>query len=297
MRWIICFILVVPFVIKAQSIKVSAGRIIRFENFKSVYVDPRNVYVWIPSNYSPKVKYDVVYMQDGQMLFDSTSNWNHQEWQVDETASELMASNKIRNTIIVGIWNNGAYRRSEYFPQKCIEAMPPELKDTLIANYLLGRVLADNYLLFLTRELKPFIDSAFSTNTSNSHTAIAGSSMGGLISLYAICEYPQLFGAAACMSTNWPGVVYKNESIAPFFIAYLKQKLPDPRTHSIYFDYGSLGLDSLFKPVQLKVDELMREHQYSSKNWTTKEFPGETHSERAWSKRIATPLQFILKKE
>ncbi|MBL0046613.1 MAG: alpha/beta hydrolase [Bacteroidetes bacterium] len=294
MRWFICFLFVIPIVSNAQSIQVGAGSIKRFENFKSVYVDPRNVDVWVPSDYSTAVKYDVVYMQDGQMLFDSTSNWNHQEWQVDETAEKLMQSKKIRNAIIVGIWNNGAYRRSEYFPQKCIEAMPPELKDTLIANYLLGKVLADNYLLFLTRELKPFIDSAFSTNTSLSHTTIAGSSMGGLISLYAICEYPQLFGAAACMSTNWLGVVYKNESIAPFFIAYLKQKLPDPNTHKIYFDYGSLGLDSLYKPVQLKVDELMRAHKYSSKNWITKEFPGETHSERAWSMRLAIPFEFLL---
>lgn len=281
----------------AQTSKVAYGKIIHYENFKSHYIDARNVEIWLPPNYTAQKKHNVLYMHDGQMLFDSSFNWNHQEWQVDETAGKLLNEKKINDLIIVAIWNNGKYRRSEYFPQAPIQLLPPEIKDTLISHYLLGKTLADNYLLFLVKELKPFVDSAYATFTDVAHTFIAGSSMGGLISLYGICEYPEVFGGAACISTNWPGVVYKCESIAPKFINYLESNLPNPKNHHIYFDYGSLTLDSLYKPHQLNVDALMQAKGYTKQNWITKEFPGENHSERAWSKRLNQPLEFLLGNE
>lgn len=296
MRYCFLFIFLYNLAIALQA-KPSAGTITQIDNFKSKFIDARNVSIWLPSTYSRLKKYDVLYMHDGQMLFDSTSNWNHQEWQVDETVERLIKEGKIRDIIVVGIWNNGKYRRSEYFPQKPIQMLPPEIKDTLISSYLHGKMLSDNYLLFLTKELKPFIDSVYSTNRGRENTFIAGSSMGGLISLYAICEYPAIFGSAACLSTNWPGVVYKCESIPVYFVDYIKRNLPTPKNHKIYFDYGTIGLDSLYKPHQLKVDEVMRNKGYSSKNWMTKEFVGENHSEKAWSKRLALPLEFLLYKK
>lgn len=296
-KYLLLFLCSLSICTSAQNAKATEGSLTHFELFKSAFVDPRNVDVWLPSEYSPSKKYNVLYMHDGQMLFDSSYNWNHQEWQVDETTSKLVRDKKIKDLIIVGIWNNGIYRRSEYFPEKPIYALAPEIKDTLIKNYLHGKTLADDYLLFLIKELKPFIDSTFSTYPDQAHTFIAGSSMGGLISLYGICEYPEVFGGAGCISTNWPGVVYKCESIAPKFIDYLKEHLPNPKSHKIYFDYGNLTLDSLYKPHQLKVDALMRSKGYSKPNWITLEFPGENHSERAWSKRFDQVLLFLMKNE
>ena len=102
--------------VAAQLPVPSSGKIIRHENFASHYVDSRNVDVWLPENYSPSKKYAVLYMQDGQMLFDSSVTWNKQEWGVDETISSLQQENKIKDCIVVGIWNTGAGRHSEYFP-------------------------------------------------------------------------------------------------------------------------------------------------------------------------------------
>jgi hypothetical protein len=96
----------------AQNLpQVSSGKIERIENFKSQYVDARNIDIWLPDNYNSNNKYAVVYMQDGQMLFDSLYTWNKKEWQVDETVSQLIKNHKIEDCIIVGVWNNGKFRQ------------------------------------------------------------------------------------------------------------------------------------------------------------------------------------------
>lgn len=271
----------------------------------SNFVTARNVDVWLPANYSEEEKYAVLYMQDGQMLFDSTATWNKQEWGVDETLTKLSNENKIKQCIVVGIWNGGVMRHSEYFPQKSFESLEKILRDSLLMvnrnteqRLFAGSVQSDNYLKFIVTELKPFIDKTFSTRKDQRNTFIAGSSMGGLISLYAICEYPEVFGGAACLSTHWPGIfTLENNPIPKAIFNYLEKNLPDARTHKIYFDYGTETLDALYPPLQKQVDQIMTTKGYTSKNWTTKEFVGEDHSEKAWRKRLAIPILFLLGKE
>ena len=282
---------------KGQIPQVAGGRIDRINNFPSKNIQPRNVDICIPASYSPSKKYAVLYMHDGQMLFDSANNWNHQEWQADETMAKGIAENKWQECIIVGIWNNGAFRHSEYFPEKPIAYLPQAFRDTLIKKDLKGKPQSDNYLLFLVNELKPYVDSHYSTYTDAPHTFIAGSSMGGLISMYAICEYPAVFGGAACLSTHWPGTLPIGKGECPdAFLNYLTTHLPDPKNHKIYFDYGTATLDSFYKPFQLRADAIMKAKGYSSKNWITREFVGADHSERAWSQRLDIPFYFLLKK-
>ncbi|KAF0195796.1 MAG: hypothetical protein FD166_2762 [Bacteroidetes bacterium] len=284
-----------------EEVITASGKIKRFRNFQSDYVTPRNVDVWLPDGYDATRKYSVLYMHDGQMLFDSTSNWNKQEWGVDETIGRLVRENKMRECIVVGIWNT-TKRHAEYFPSKPFESMNPEQKSR-VNNELqnLGRTtetfipVSDLYLKFIVTELKPFIDSAFSTMKERENTFIAGSSMGGLISIYAICEYPGVFGGAACLSTHWPGVFSMENNPCPdAFFNYLKGNLPDPATHHIYFDYGDQTLDALYPPLQKKADDIMSLRGYSSKNWLTRFFPGEDHSERAWKRRFEIPALFLM---
>jgi predicted alpha/beta superfamily hydrolase len=213
----------------------SSGTIKQFVNFPSRYVEPRNVDVWLPENYSPAKNYAVLYMQDGQMLFDSTITWDHQEWGADETLSRLMAEKKIRNTIVVGIWSNGKYRHAEYSPQKALNKLSGKDKTELM-TLLPDGPMGDNYLKFLVTELKPFIDSSFSTLKDQKSTFIAGSSMGGLISMYALCEYPSVFYGAACISTHWTVLYRATENSIPFAILdYMNKHLPSPDDHKFYF--------------------------------------------------------------
>ena len=294
-----------PSVIKTETpaLVVAHGSIKRVSNFPSTFVNPRNIDIWLPDHYSKGKKYAVIYMHDGQMLFDSAINWNHQEWGVDETMGRLINEQKIKECIVVGIWNTPK-RHSEYFPQKPYESLSQAEKDTVTKQLQsTGKTdkafqpVSDNYLKFIVTELKPFIDSTFSTYTDRRNTFIAGSSMGGLISMYAICEYPEVFGGAACMSTHWPGTFTTNNNPVPSaFVSYLGKNLPDRKTHKIYFDYGDQTLDALYPPLQQKVDEVMKSKGFTSKNWITRYFAGKDHSEKSWNERLYVPVVFLLAK-
>jgi len=282
--------------------EVSSGKIIRLENFESKYVDPRNIDIWLPDDYSSSNKYAVLFMHDGQMLFDSTLTWNNQEWEVDEVMTELFKEQKINDCIVVGIWNNDEYRSSEYFPQYILKYLPENIRDTIIQYQLENKTQSDAYLKFIVEELKPYVDNNFSVFKNPENTFIMGSSMGGLISIFALCEYPDVFGGAGCISTHWPMVTDEilNPQLAEAaftqFYDYLDNHIPPPGKNKIYYDYGTETLDSLYKPFQLQVDELMIQKGYNSDNWVTLEFVGEEHTERSWSKRVAIPLEFLLKK-
>ena len=289
----------------AQFPHVVSGSLVHYDSVSSRYISARPVDVWLPEGYSPANKYNVLYMHDGQMLFDSTTTWNRQSWNVDDVISRMLKEKKIKDLIVVGVWNGGNTRHADYFPQKAFELLSPSERDSI---YAAGRnngapvfnqypVQSDNYLRFLVKELKPFIDSAYSTYKDRKHTFIAGSSMGGLISLYAICEYPDVFGGAACLSTHWPGIFSMNNNPVPAaFFNYMEKHLPDPATHKIYFDYGDATLDALYPPLQQKADKVMKLKGYKTKNWITRYFPGENHSEAAWHKRLHFPLTFLFGK-
>ncbi len=286
-----------------SMLNVSYGKAERIGNFDSKYISPRNVDVWLPDSYTENEKYPVLYMHDGQMLFDSTTTWNKQEWGVDEVLGKLIAEEIIRSCIVVGIWNT-ENRHSEYFPQKPFGNLSPEAQDSLInqakrnneSSLFSTGIQSDNYLKFIVKKLKPHIDSAYSTLKDRKNTFVAGSSMGGLISMYAVCEYPDVFGGAACLSTHWPGTFsIENNPIPGAFRQYMFENLPDPQTHKFYFDYGTETLDAMYEPFQQKVDSVMEARGYDTTNWKTVKFEGHDHSEKSWRKRLHIPVTFLLK--
>ncbi|MEL6672806.1 MAG: alpha/beta hydrolase-fold protein [Bacteroidota bacterium] len=279
-----------------EILSLSNGSVERIEAFPSDFVPPRNIDVWMPEDFSKEKKYAVLYMHDGQMLYDSTTTWNKQEWGVDEIMGQLLSANQIRPTIVVGIWNT-EFRHSEYFPQKPFESLDQALRDSLYAHTELFKtpVSSDNYLKFITKELKPHIDQHYPTLSDPANTFVAGSSMGGLISLYALCEYPEIFRGAACLSTHWVGTFDTlNNPIPAAFASYLEAHLPPAQDHRIYFDFGTETLDALYEPSQAQIDSIMVRKGYNAALWRTQKFPGANHSERAWRKRLGIPLGFLL---
>ncbi len=278
------------------------GKIQRVENFPSNYVKPRNVDVWLPENYSPEKKYSVLYMHDGQMLFDATTTWNKQEWQVDDVVTKLVAENKIEDVIVVGVWNIPTIRHLDLFPQKAFDLLPKQEKEKMIEqakaiNLDLTKINSDNYLKFIVKEVKPFVDKHFSTYSDAAHTAVMGSSMGGLISMYAICEYPEIFSKAACLSTHWIGLKdVENNPIPNAFFTYMQKKLPNPDTHKIYFDFGTETLDAFYVKYEDNVNQILAEKGFAEKNAKNLKFEGTDHSENSWQKRIHIPLEFMFGK-
>ena len=287
-----------------QIPKVVSGKVERIANFQSRYITSRNIDVWLPEGYSRANRYPVLYMNDGQMLYDPDVTWNKQAWNIDDVATRLFKTSKVRNFIVVGIWNGGQTRHTDYFPQKPFDHLSKTDKDTVIAQLKrsgrtkeIFKPQSDSYLKFIVEELKPYIDNKFSVLADRGNTFIAGSSMGGLISVYAICEYPKVFGGAACLSTHWPGTFTPDHNPVPnAMISYLGKNLPDPRTHRIYFDCGDKTLDVMYPSIQRKVDSVMVSKGYTENHWITRYYPGEDHSENAWNKRLNIPLEFLFRK-
>jgi enterochelin esterase-like enzyme len=287
-----------------QIPNVVSGKIERIVNFRSEYVTPRNIDVWLPEGYSEANQYSVLYMHDGQMLYDPEISWNKQVWNIDDVATELFRTDRVKKFIVVGIWNGGQTRHQDYFPQKPFEQMSNTEKDTVVVQLQragrtkeIFRPQSDSYLKFIVNELKPLIDKKYSVYTDREHTFIAGSSMGGLISVYAICEYPDVFCGAACLSTHWVGTFTKDNNPFPnAMIGYLSRNLPKAESHKIYFDCGDQTLDALYPTLQRKVDSVMVSKGYGYENWLTRFFPGEDHSEKSWSKRLNIPLEFLFNK-
>ena len=172
------------------------GRIRLHRRFPTRYLStPRDLVVYVPPGYdSGDSRYPVLYLQDGQNLFfDPSTAFAGQDWRADITADELIRGGAIESLLIVGVYNTGVRRISEYTPTRD----PRRRKG--------GK--ADRYAQMLARELKPFIDANYRTRKGVADTGVGGSSLGGLVSLEAGLLYPRVFGRLAVLSPSvwWDG--------------------------------------------------------------------------------------------
>lgn len=271
------------------------GTLQRIPGLSSTGIAPRDVEVWLPPGFDPDTRHAVLYMHDGQMLFDPTRTWNKKAWEMDRTATRLLKENAVQNFLIVGIANDATRRHAEFFPQAALADLEPaSLRAGFIDRALGGRPAADNYLKFIVEVVKPLVDARYPTLTDRDSTFIMGSSMGGLISLYAVCEYPEVFGGAAALSTHWIGTFDRNTEIPTALIRYLSRKLPTPENTKLYMDRGTLDLDARYDEAQTRVDQMMDERGFSTPRFVTRVYPNAGHDETAWAARVATPLQFLL---
>jgi enterochelin esterase-like enzyme len=284
---------------RLEKAVLAGGSLFRVDSFPSNYITPRPVDVWLPEGYSKAKKYNVLYMHDGQNLFDETTTWNKQEWKVDDWATQLMSDNKTKDFIVVGIHNIPQIRWQDLFPEKAMDYMNVKVKDSLMAlakkNNMNVDFKGDEYLKFLIEELKPIIDKQYSVYTDKSHTLVAGSSMGGLMSMYAISEYPDIFAGAACISTHWVGAMpMPNNPYPEAIFNYMEANLPKAGSHKLYFDYGNKTLDEHYPQYAPRVDEILKTKGYSQADSKNLFFEGTDHSESSWNKRLDQPLIFLL---
>ena len=277
------------------------GQLQRYSAFPSEYVGEHIVDVWLPENYSETKKYAVVYMNDGQNLFDPAATKKNLEMMADETITELVAAGTIKETIVVGVHSNGRKRHDEYFPKKPFEALPQKDQDSLKkiakAFNMEMKLSSDYYLKFLVDELKPFVDATYATQTDRANTFISGASMGGLISMYAVCEYPETFGGAICMSSHWPGVLPTDTNpIPPTFFEYMRNNLPVPGNNRFYFSSGTKGMDRFYVKFEDEVNQVFTEKGYTADNFINFRDEGGNHTEGYWNKRLPEGLQMMLQK-
>ncbi|MDE6278007.1 MAG: starch-binding protein [Muribaculaceae bacterium] len=263
--------------------------------------DSYTVDVWLPDEYQTEAdkQYPVVYMHDGQNLFDPAISFAGAAWEIDLALSKLSGLGIIHTPIIVGIHNRGTLRPADYIPEKPVMDYIAEADRNASGMWSLvgGTFNGDEYASFIANTLKPAVDALFRTKADCENTSVMGSSMGGLASIYAMCEYPDVFGAAACLSTHWIGNFdYANTIFPTAMLAYLADCLPDPATHRLYLDRGTVDLDSSYDTWETMARSLAQEKGYSEDagNFLTFTDTGASHNEVYWAARVDRPLHFLL---
>ena len=227
----------------------------------------RRVWVYLPPDYvTSGKKYPVIYMHDGQNLFDSFTS-GYGEWGVDESMDSLYKAGKPM-AIIVGIDHGGEYRLTEYNPY---------------SNKRFGKGTGDEYTDFLAKSLKPFIDQKYRTLSSAKNTIIAGSSMGGLISMYAVAKYPTVFGRAGIFSPAfW---------VAPEIYSYSSGK--KFKKQKLYFIAGELESNEMVPDMRKLYDQLLFQG-VKKNNIQLITAPDGKHSEWFWKREFPRFFNWII---
>ena len=251
---------------KATGRKKIIGNVKYHKNFYSKFLDnERDIIIWLPPSYKKEKgkNYSVLYMHDGQNIMDPETSYAGVDWRIDETATKLIKKNKIKEIIIVGIYNTKD-RFEEY-------------SDSEKGNL---------YMQFIITELKTFIDTSYRTLTDKNNSALMGSSMGGLISFLIAWKYEDVFAKAACLSSSF---YYDDEKA----IKLVKDYNGPKKNIKIYIDHGEDGL-----PRGQKMFGVLTEKGYVI--GTDMDYfydPGAQHNEAAWADRIERPLKFFFKPE
>jgi enterochelin esterase-like enzyme len=272
-----------------KSLESTSGTRWVLENFPSRFVDPRNVEIWLPPGFiaDGSMRYQVIYLHDGQNQFDPTTSYSGIDWGCDEAMVKLMSEGKVPPTILVGVWNT-KYRFQEYMPEQALRGLDRLAAQVIAALNPRQRICSEAYLRFLVSELKPWVDSRYPTHADAVHTSSMGSSMGGLISLYATCRYPDVFGGAGCLSMPW-------QVMHGATLKWLPKNMPSVGDHRLYFDYGTHGQDAEYEPYQSQADAILRQASYQpGVHFYSRRYNGDDHHERYWRLRVHIPIQYLL---
>ena len=286
---------------------VSAGRVIAWPDLDGGAAGKMTVWVWLPPGYDTANgrHYPVLYMHDGQNLFDRALTKFDQEWGIDEAIPRMAARGDLRQWIVVGVQSPRS-RYDTLFPAKLMPFLSPEFQQrvrTLDSGDPKGGLNSAAYLDFLVNRIKPRIDRSFRTLPTRSDTAVMGSSMGGLMAFYAMAEYPQVFGQAACLSMHVAlgdptakGVDHAALAgeVTEAFRRYLATSAMRPATNRLYIDHGDKTLDGSYAPYTDKLVPMLHSLGWrDGPNFEFRTFAGAEHNETAWRQRIDIPLAFI----
>lgn len=266
--------------------KIGTSELTYINNFKSNTLNnERTIIVYLPSGYKENTnkRYPVLYMHDGQNLFTEVSEGSSDKWRVKETTDSLIRENKIEDIIIVGIYNNSD-RISEY-------------TQSYMEKYNAGGKGKD-YCRFIVEELKPYIDNSFRTLKDRENTAIAGSSLGGLISFYMGWNYSDTFKKVGAISPSfwWNSCEILKE---------VEDFTGSRKDLNIWIDAGSAedtsdrnnnGVIDMVDDARDMVYALSRKGYTIHKDLMYYEVLGGLHNEEAWAKRFDQVLIYMFEK-
>lgn len=278
------------------------GRFVEVERMAAAGLPDQRLTIWLPPGYgASKRRYPVLYMHDGHNLFDlKKSNFN-KVWAADKAMLAVMAGGKVEPHIIVGIWAPGHDRYRQYLPMTAYRLASPALRAKMdkIAG---GPIISDAYLAWLAGPLKGWVDGQFRTRRGARDTAIAGSSMGGLMSCWAFAERPDVYGKAACISTHWPlampgdGEGADAERMA-LNRSWFVDRLGPAKGRRLWLDIGTATLDAHYPPYQASISDAMAAKGWKrGSTWESRVYEGAEHEENAWARRLPEVFDWLLRK-
>jgi predicted alpha/beta superfamily hydrolase len=277
------------------------GNFVEFDTVAAGAMPAAHITIWLPPGYgASNARYPVVYMHDAQNLFFVERSNFKKIWAADKSALRLIAARQVSPFIIVGIDQPGEARYAQYLPQALYQGASPLLRSKFDAMTKV-QVYSDAYLRFLVSELKPIVDKRFRTKADRDHTAIAGSSMGGLISCYAFTRYPKVFGRAACVSTHWPmGNPVETSEFKDEIVKLWSQEfalgLGKKGKRRLWMDHGDQTLDAFYPPYQAAIDvEIEKRGWRKGRDYVSRAYPGAAHEENAWAARMDDIFGWLLK--
>jgi oligosaccharide 4-alpha-D-glucosyltransferase len=264
------------------------GKLITWRDVESSFLgEPRHVQVWLPPGYdeNPERHYPVIYMSDGENLFDPRiASWGT-DWGIDEAMSRGVESGDFEPAIVVAVWST-SNRSTEYSPWHD----------------------AASYARFLIEDLQPRVNSTFRTRTGPENTSAMGSSAGALLAYYLVKEHPDSFGACGCVSTHFPvspaayarisGAESTDADDTPYVLSDIAAGATVPAGARFYFDYGTQSHDAEYGPTHAAVREwLLAQGLHEGTDFRIREVPGATHNEAAWRARVGDQLQWLLRND
>lgn len=261
-----------------------AGTLIYWPDVASEHLEPtRHVSVWLPPGYGddPERRYPVLYMHDGQNLFDPRIANTGVDWGVDEAMVAGVEAGRFEPAIVVASWSTDR-RWEEYSPWHD----------------------GPGYARFLVEELMPRVNREYRTRRGPGHTFVMGSSMGGLISWHLVTEHPDVFGACGCVSTHVP---FSEANVArmtgapapedntPYILRELDRGKQVPAGVRLFFDWGTEGLDADYAPIHQELARRLREQGLvEGRDFLMRAYPGADHNEASWRARVGDQLEWIL---
>lgn len=259
---------------KGKRQRVNHGQItgaVRYHRgLRGAGIQDRDLIVWLPPGYEAdkKRRYPVIYMHDGQNIFDPVTSAFGVDWSVDETADDLIRKKSIEPVIVVGIYNTGD-RMKEYTPGD---------KGTA-------------YMNFVVKTVKPLIDSTYRTKADRKNTIVGGSSAGGIISFMLVWEHPDVFSKAICMSPAF-------QSLSPGgwdYARVVQNSNGNKKDVFFYIDNGGIGLDSQLQPgIDALLTALRSKGYKEGTDFVFVRDPIAKHFEADWAKRFPQALVTVL---
>ncbi len=260
------------------------GQLVYWSDVASAHLEaPRHVGIWLPPDYDANAdtSYRVLYMHDGQNLFDPRLSGGSIDWGVDEAMMQGVEAGLFEPAIVVGVFNSDR-RLQEYSPWHD----------------------APKYASFLLEELMPRVNAEFRTLTGPEHTFVMGSSMGGLLSFYLVKNHPDVFGACGCVSSHFilSDAVYTQYTTnttggdpTPYLLQDIAAGDQMPSSVRAFFDYGTVGLDSLYAPQHEALHTwLLDQDLTEGRDFIVRVYEGADHNEASWRARMDDQLAWLL---